>query len=309
MLNYTRKEKPLVSIVIPAYNHGKYLNEAIESVLVQSYPNIELLVFDDGSVDNTSEILASYGDLFYWECHTNIGQSATLNKGWEIAKGGIVSYLSADDALEVEAVEVAVRCLIENENAILVYGDYLLIDAKSQVIKRVYAPEFDYSEMVANIVVQPGPGVFFWKDGFKEVGGWDVSLCQVPDYEYWLRLGLLGEFIRVPKSLAHYRVHEESQSYVEASIEKSEECIRVMEQYFKNNKVPDEIEALEAKAKSMAYLIAARFHLRAGRYKYTYTNIKRSWVLNVRSFFSMRWVQLLGNALVFRIKRFMFKNK
>jgi glycosyltransferase involved in cell wall biosynthesis len=276
-------------------------------VLAQSYPNIELLVFDDGSVDNTAEMLASYGKQFYWESHSNIGQSATLNKGWKMSKGKIVSYLSADDALEVNAVEAAVECLQENDSAILAYGDYYLINAESEVIKLVNAPEFNYSEMVASIVVQPGPGVFFWRRGFKKVGGWDESLHQVPDYEYWLRLGLLGRFVRLPKPLAHYRVHEESQSYIEANIEKSEECVRVMRKYFENNKVPEDIAILEAKAKSMSHLIAVRFHLRAGRYNYAYRNIKTAWAWSSKAVFSIRMVQLLGNALLFRVKRILWR--
>lgn len=296
---------PLVSIVLPAYNHGRYLHEAIHSVIVQSYPNIELLVFDDGSTDNTAEILASYGKQFYWESHKNMGQSATLNKGWKMSKGEIISYLSADDALEPNAVEMAVNCLQNKTDIALVYGDYQLVDADSKVIERVYAPEFDYSEMVANIVVQPGPGVFFRRDDFERIGGWNESLRQIPDYEYWLRLGLVGPFVRIPMSLALYRVHEDSQSYAEPSEERSEECIRVMQQYFENNKIPDNIMALESSAKSTAHLIAARFHLRAGRYKSMYLNVERAWQWGGASILSARMVKLLGNGLIFRLKRLM----
>lgn len=298
----------LVTIVLPAYNHGKYLHEAIQSVLLQTYPCIELLVFNDGSTDDTSDILASYGKQFYWESHKNIGQSATLNKGWRMSKGEIVSYLSADDCLEPTAVEMAVDSL-RNTNAELVYGDYYLTDADSNVIDEVYAPEFNYSDMVSNIVVQPGPGVFFYKNAFDKIGGWNESLRQIPDYDYWLRLGLMGDFNRIPKFLARYRVHEGSQSYIEPSVDKAEECVRVMNEYYGNNKIPDEIVVLESKAKSTAHLIAARFHLRAGRYTNMYRNLKKAWNWRASSIFSLRMIRLLGNGLLFRVRRLMLGKK
>ena len=73
---------PLVSIVIPAYNHAGYLDEAIGSVLNQDYPRVELLVLNDGSTDGTPAVLEKYGRSFYWETQPNMGQAATLNKGW-----------------------------------------------------------------------------------------------------------------------------------------------------------------------------------------------------------------------------------
>ncbi|MGH8678564.1 MAG: glycosyltransferase family 2 protein, partial [Burkholderiales bacterium] len=72
---------PLVSLVIPAYNHADYLAQAIESVLGQDYPQIELIVLDDGSTDSTRDVLAKYTGKFHWESHQNMGQANTLNKG------------------------------------------------------------------------------------------------------------------------------------------------------------------------------------------------------------------------------------
>jgi len=302
------KTLPLVTIVLPAYNHSKYLNEAIQSILSQTYPNIELLVFDDGSTDNTLDILASYGKQFYWESHKNIGQSATLNKGWRMAKGKIISYLSADDVLESNAVEIAVDYL-KKTKALLVYGDYQLINEHSKVFGKVNAPEFNYLDMISNIIVQPGPGVFFYKSAFVKTGGWNESLRQIPDYDYWLRLGLEGSFARIPKFIARYRVHEKSQSYIEPSIEKSEECVHVINEFYNRNILPNEILALESKAKSTAHLVAARFHLRAGRYMDMYRSIKMAFGLNKSSIFSLRVIQLLGNGFLFRARRLLMSIK
>ena len=154
--------QPLVSIVIPTYNAAEFLNESIDSVLNQDYPNIELIVLDDGSTDETQKVLKNYPKgSFYWNSHPNMGQSATLNKGWEIAKGSILSYLSADDILLPNAVKISVENLRNLNNVVMTYCDYMLMDSGSQDIRRVVAPDFSYEKLVSEIIVQPGPGVFF----------------------------------------------------------------------------------------------------------------------------------------------------
>jgi len=119
----------------------------------------------------------------------------------------------------------------------------------------------------------------------------------------------MGDFNRIPKFLARYRVHEDSQSYTEPSVDKAEECVRVMNQYYTNDKIPDDIMELESKAKSTAHLIAARFHLRAGRYMCTYRNLKRAWDWHASSIFSLRMIRLLGNGLLFRVRRLILGKK
>lgn len=290
----------LVTIVIPSYNAGTYLREAVDSVLAQSYANVELIVLDDGSTDDTPAILSSYGERFHWESHTNRGQSATLNKGWAMANGEIISYLSADDALVPEAVEVAVALLNQQPEVVMAYGDYLLIDKQGRPLQKVSAPEFNYKKMVAEIEVQPGPGVFFRKEVFDRIGGWDQTLRQIPDFEYWLRLGLCGDFVRIPKELALYRVHDDSQSFAIPTVEKAEECVRVMAAYFQNPDLPGEIVSVERQSMAMAYLIAARFHLRAGRYRETWQHIWQTHKICSTALYSTRALRLLGNGIKFR---------
>lgn len=295
---------PIVSIVIPAYNAAEYVCEAINSVLNQSYSNIELIVLDDGSTDNIREVLEKYPKgSFYYESHPNIGQSATLNKGWNMAKGEILSYLSADDELLDGAVAISIENLLNHEEILMTYCDYMLMDAKSRDLQRVYAPEFNYEEMVSDIIVQPGPGVFFRKKAFDKIGGWNSSYRQIPDFEYWLRLGLQGDFVRIPQVLARFRIHDGSQTYIESSVEKAEECVHVIDTYFKNPFLPDTIRCLEKRSKSSAHLFAARMHLRAGRYSCVLANLRLMVRNSPRSLLSIRSVRMLVNGLLFRIKR------
>lgn len=268
-------EHPLVSIVIPAYNYADYLDEAIESILDQDYPNIELIVLDDGSTDDTREVLKKYTGLFHWETHGNMGQAKTINKGWRMSRGSVLTYLSPDDALAPTAVSTSVEHLLANPDVVLTYCDYNLIDAGSKVVRRVYAPDFHYRDMVIKLICPPGPGAFLRREAFTATGGWNSLFRQVPDYEYWLRLGLRGRFLRIPKVLASFRVHSKSQSFTVVSEQNSEEYVRVVRGYYSSQAAPSEILAAKDEALSNAYIFTARSHMRSGRYKKGLRNLWR----------------------------------
>lgn len=257
---------PLVSIVVPAYNHGEYVRDAIQSVLDQDYPNIELIVIDDGSTDNTREILEEFGDKFRWETQPNAGQARTLNRGWSEARGELLGYLSADDVLLPGAVSTSVRHLLADPEIVLTYCNYNLLDSQSRIIRRVEAPRFDYREMIVKFVCPPGPGVLFRRSAFEATGFWDDSLRLILDYEYWIRLALQGRFLKIPEVLAGFRVHEGSQTFARADERKSEEYVRVLSDYFRSNGVPPEIRSAKDEALSNAYIFAASSHFRSARY-------------------------------------------
>lgn len=250
-------ERPLVSVVIPTYNYARYLEEAIESVLAQDYPNVELIVLDDGSTDDTREVLERYAGRFYWETHENMGEANTLNKGWAISKGQILAKLSADDVLYPGAVSASVEALLSNPDAVLTYCDFDYIDSESAVIRRVSAPELSYRDMVVKFVVPVGPGSFFWREAFEATGGWNGKLRKTNDLDFLIRLGLHGKFLKIPKVLAGFRVHEESQSFREGDA-RAEEIRRVIHDYFERQPVPPNVLAAKDEAFSNAHILAAR---------------------------------------------------
>lgn len=256
----------MVSLIIPAYNYANFLDEAIESVLNQDYPNVELIVIDDGSKDNTREVLSKYTGRFYWQTQENMGQADTLTKGWAMSKGQILGRLSADDVLLPDAISTSVEHLMANPDAVLVYCDFEFVDENSRVLRRIVAPETSYRNMVVKNICPPGPGAFFTRDAYLAAGPWDSRLNQTLDYEFFLRLGLLGRFIRIPKTLAWFRVHEESQTFAVADETKSEESVRVISEYYKRKDVPPDVRAAKNEALSNAYIFTARSHLRSRRY-------------------------------------------
>jgi glycosyltransferase involved in cell wall biosynthesis len=294
---------PLVTVVIPVFNGAEYIEEAIDSVLGQDYPNVELIVLDDGSTDSTAHILRGYEGKFFWETHENMGQANTLNKGFHMARGELLTYLSADDTLLPNAVTTSVECLMEHEDIVLTYCDYYLINSNSDVTRRVYTPNFNYHDMVTKIICSPGPGAIFRRRALEITGSWDSRLRQVPDYDFWLRLGLCGRFLRIPEPLAKFRVHDKSQSYEEPDEKRSEEIIHVMNRYFELHGVPESIMASKRRTMSNANIIAARFHLRAGRYGLMFAHLSTGVRFNILCLFSCQTIKLMGNGLAYRIKK------
>jgi glycosyltransferase involved in cell wall biosynthesis len=294
-------ECPRVSIVIPAYNQGEYLAQAIDSVLAQDYPQVELIVLDDGSSDNTRALIASYGEKIVAGSHANCGQAATLNKGWAKAQGDILGYLSADDFLLPGAVTRSVTMLGANSAAVVCYCDFRLVDSAAKLVRHVRAPDYSYPQMVLRMVCAPGPGAFFLRHAFERAGPWDETLRQVPDFEFWLRLGAVGPFVRIAEELAAYRVHDGSQSFAPCSEARAEEPYNVMVKYFCDSQASSGNRESRAEALANAHLLTARLHLRSGRVARAYCHLRDAlgtWPLIA---VQLRTWRLLANAIFNRI--------
>lgn len=252
---------PLVSIVTPAFNQAEFLAQTIESVLGQTYRNIEYIVLDDGSTDDTRNVLQRYTGRLIWESHANIGQAGTLNKGWRTAKGDILGYLSADDLLHPRAIETSMRFLARDPTLAATYCDFNLIDGKGNFVRLSPTEDFDLHRLAVDIVCQPGPGALFTRSAFEAVGGWREDLRQVADYEFWLRISEQGTFQRIPEPLASWRMHDASASVRPIDAARCNEIVRVIEEFW-HGKDP----RLARRARSRALCIAASFHLRSGRF-------------------------------------------
>ena len=286
---------PLVTIVTPTYNQADFLACTVNSVLTQTYPHIEYIVIDDGSTDNTSTVMAAYNGRLRYIKQSNVGQAATLNRGWSLANGTLLGYLSSDDCLKPNAISELVRALTENSDAMVAYVDFELIDAAEKPFRHIEAEDYDYERLSVDLICQPGPGAIFRRQVFEKIGGWNESLSQVPDFEYWLRTSLLGRFVRVPKNLAQYRVHEESGAFRPVSPKRSNEIADVIVKYWnkKNNS-----RALRSRAISKAYLIAAKSHGQSGRISVAFIFWIKAISLNPKSVLKLdTWRMLISGIL------------
>jgi glycosyltransferase involved in cell wall biosynthesis len=255
---------PLVSIVTPTHNREKYIPETVNSVLAQTYSNIEYIVIDDGSTDNTLEVLEKYKGRLKVESHGNIGQVRTLNKAWKQCNGKYIGYLSSDDILYPEAVEKLVAILENDRSIVCAFPDSSLIDEFSQVVKKNVCHPFDLAETLITQECYIGPGALFRKDAFEKIGGWRTDLRLAPDREFWIRMSSIGRIEMCHTVLAGYRTHPESGVVKEISEDVSLEYLRVLDDYFSDSCIPENIAARKKEAYGYAYLLLARNNFRSG---------------------------------------------
>jgi glycosyltransferase involved in cell wall biosynthesis/GT2 family glycosyltransferase len=209
---YAASAPPLVSIVTPSFEQGRFIRRTIESVLSQDYPHVDFRVVDGGSTDETLEVLKSYGDRFPWVSEKDRGQTHAINKGLAQAKGQILSYLNSDDILRPGAVSRVVKHFLTRPACDLVYGRDAYVDVEENFLGWFPTAEFSFEKLIENCCIsQPAA---FWRDRIMaEAGPFDENLYSVMDYEYWMRLDRAGALIEyVPELLASTRIHPEAKT-------------------------------------------------------------------------------------------------
>jgi glycosyltransferase involved in cell wall biosynthesis len=159
---------PKVSIVIPTYNTERYILEALKSLEEQTYKNLEIIVVDDGSTDDTSKLLREHGGNCICYHQENAGQSAAMNFGWKQSTGTILGYLSADDRLHPDAIEKVVASMLDNPTAVLAYPDFCIIDENSNYVRTITPPEYNEELLVADFQCLPGPGALFHREAWEK---------------------------------------------------------------------------------------------------------------------------------------------
>jgi len=203
---------PLVSIVTPSYNQGEYIRATIDSVLNQTYQNIEFQVMDGGSTDQTIEILKSYGDRFPWISEPDRGQTHAINKGLALSHGDILAYLNSDDILEPDAVEKVVHFLMAHPGVDLVYGKAYYIDKAGNITGFYNTDNYSFARLMSdNCICQPAA---FWRKEIAErCGPFDENLHFAMDYEYWIRMDRIGgRLVHIPDILARSRLYPETKT-------------------------------------------------------------------------------------------------
>ena len=211
----TSSNLPKVSIITPSYNQGQFLEASILSVLEQDYPNLEYIVVDGGSKDNSVEIIKKYQDRFtWWVSEKDRGHADALNKGFSRATGEILAWLNSDDIYFPGAVSEAVSILTSHPKVGMVYGDADLIDDSGVTMGRFASKQTSYRQMLRGSVHIPQATTFFRADLWRQVGPLDLSLFFSFDYDLWVKFAKASEILYVPKRWAQFRIHEAGKTIV-----------------------------------------------------------------------------------------------
>src|SRR5512146_2847854 len=199
---------PKVSIIMPSYNQGRFLETSICSVLEQDYPNIEFILVDGGSKDHSLEIIQRYQQHFaWWVSEKDKGHADALNKGFAHATGEILAWLNSDDTYFPGAVSEAVAFLVAHPEVGMVYGDANLIDDSGRTVGKFAAKQTDYRRMLRGSVHIPQATTFFRADLWRQVGPLDLSLFFAFDYDLWVKLAKISKIAYVPRLWADFRMH------------------------------------------------------------------------------------------------------
>jgi glycosyltransferase involved in cell wall biosynthesis len=212
MTDTTRQ--PLVSIITPSFNQGRYLEETMLSVLQQDYPNIEYIVIDGGSTDNSIEVIHRYESrLGYWISERDKGQTEALNKGFAHAHGEILAWLNSDDVYYPGAVSEAVKFLLENPDIGMVYGDLDFINEDGRIIGRFKAAQTHLKKLRRGFVHIPQPAAFFKATHWKKIGPLDPGYFFAMDYDLWVRLAGVTSLKYLPGNpWAKFRLHSDAKT-------------------------------------------------------------------------------------------------
>jgi glycosyltransferase involved in cell wall biosynthesis len=226
---------PLISIITPSYNQGRFLEETIQSVLQQGYPRLEYLVVDGGSTDDSVEVIRRYADrLAYWVSEPDRGQSHAINKGFARATGEIVAWLNSDDVYEPGSLFAAAEALRRHP---IVYGEWLLTDVEGRTTwdSRSEGPrrKLRLEDLVPYWVAYPiaQPSVFFRRSVVVGEKLLDESLHCALDYDLWLRLAEHHDFHPLPQVLSRFRLHPASKTVGQVD-RFAPETLRVSQRYW-----------------------------------------------------------------------------
>ncbi len=266
---------PLVTIITPTYNRAGFLRETVESVLSQDYPAIEYIVLDDGSNDNTAEIMAAYGEKVKYIYHGNMGETATVNKGFAMSGGDIVCVINSDDPFYTnQAVSTAVRYLNEHADAVMAYPDWVAIDETGAVLHKEQLPQYTFESMLKGARVCIGPGMFIRRSTIQAIGPRNADLKYVGDLDYSFRMASKGKIVHIPHYLATHRTHKGSLSSSAKGKRMAHEVAGLGMGYVDGAELPEGLNRSRKNLAAKWYFIAIPF---AGRdYKAAFELYKRA---------------------------------
>ena len=205
---------PLVSVIIPCYNGEAFLREAIESVLTQSYPWVEVVVIDDGSTDGSARIAQAFDIRYFYQ--SNQGLTASRNLGIRESNGSYIVFLDADDRLLPDAIATGLAVLMQRPDCAMTVGDHLFVSADGTFLSKSRKPFLaaaHYEGLLRSNFIEMISSVIFRRSVFDEAGAFDTELRVAEDYELYLRIARNHAMCCHTGVVAEYRLHKANASH------------------------------------------------------------------------------------------------
>ncbi len=254
----------LVSIVTPSFNQAAYLEQAICSVLDQSYREFEYMVVDGGSTDGSLDIIRKYASrLAWWTSSQDQGQADAINQGMRRARGEIVAWLNSDDYYLPGALQGAVEALAAHPGAAMIYGDMLAVDQDGRTINSFRYRQLRLEDLLCFQIIGQ-PAVFMRRAAFERSGGLELSLNFLLDHQLWLRIASQGEMIHIPQTWAAARYHPRAKNLAQAT-GFGREAFRILDWAAQEPALRPAWQRVEQRARAAAHRVDARYLLDDGQ--------------------------------------------
>lgn len=205
--------RPKVSIIIPSFNQGEFLEETLLSVINQSYINTEILVIDGGSTDGSLDLIKKYENyISYWVSEPDNGQAEAINKGFKLSSGDLLCWVNSDDVLYPDFIERRVAEFAKYPYTDMIYGDVDQGWDRNHSILRKGSQQ-SWREMITTCTVKiPQMSAIWKKQVYETIGELDSSLNVLLDWEYFVRIARDFRILYIPESVAFFRQHLHSKS-------------------------------------------------------------------------------------------------
>ncbi len=225
----------LVTVIVPSYNGAEYLRFALDSVLRQTYANLQVIVVDDGSIDASHVVVREFADpRVFYVYQNNAGVSAARNTGIRLAHGEYLAFLDADDEWEPAFLERCVSAMCHKGHAVSgAYTSYVYVDDSGNVLPQTGAPVVPAADLYARLTrenILLIHSVVLRSNVVRQTGGFDVSLGAQEDWDFWLRVTRRHLLQGVLEPLARYRVNPSSRSF--DTLKMHETRMRVLAKHF-----------------------------------------------------------------------------